>query len=404
MRALRATPTRVERGGRPATRAAPCATVRAFVTSAPESAVPPDESTPPPHRRRPRYAGTHPKRFDEKYKERAPERYPGVVEHVLAKGRTPAGQHVPILVDEVLAALRPMPGERGVDATLGWGGHARRLLERLQPGGTLLALDADPVELPRTEARLRGAGFGEAALIVRRTNFAGLHAAVAAAGWDGGADFVFADLGVSSMQIDDPARGFTFGADGPLDMRMNPQRGLSAAEWLERADAAAIARVLRENADEPHAEAIAAALVASRGALATTRALADAIRAAVAGRTDDPDTSVRRAFQAIRIEVNDELGALDALLRQLPHALRPGGRAALLTFHSGEDRRVKHAFAEGERAGLWASVSRDVTRASAAERRANPRAKPAKLRWAVRADQVLPDGAPRHGAAGADRS
>lgn len=345
------------------------------------------EDPAPPHRRRPRYRGTHPRRFEERYKERAPERYPGIVDHVLAKGRTPAGQHVPILVEEVLEALAPRPGERAVDATLGFGGHARRLLERLLPGGALLGLDVDPLELPRTEARLRGLGFGADALAVKRSNFAGLRAALDAMGWADGADIVLADLGVSSMQLDDPARGFTFADDGPLDMRMNPDRGLSAARWLERADARAIAHALREHADEPRADELAAALVARRGQLETTRALADAVRTALPPRLAraDADATVRRVFQALRIEVNDELGALDALLRQLPDCLRPGGRVAILSFHSGEDRRVKKAFQAGVREGLYAEAARDVVRAGPEERRDNPRAKPAKLRWARRA-------------------
>ena len=347
----------------------------------------PDPEDPtPPHRRRPRYPRTHPRRFDEKYKELAPERYPEIVPHVIARGRTPAGQHVPILVEEALEWLAPRPGERGVDATLGWGGHAQRLLERLAPDGQLLALDVDPMELPRTEARLRRLGFGEAALITRRTNFAGLRSALDSAAWHEGADFVLADLGVSSMQIDNPARGFSFADDGPLDMRMNPNRGLSAAEWLERATVAGLAAVLRDHADEPFAEDLARALVARRGTLTTTLALARAVREALAGRArdDDADLSVRRVFQALRIEVNDEFGALDALLRQLPGCLRPGGRVAGITFHSGEDRRVKQAFAQGGRDGLYASVARDVVRASSGERRVNPRSRAAKLRWARR--------------------
>lgn len=353
---------------------------------APPMSEPPDESG-SPHRRRPRYRGTHPRRFEERYKELASERYPGIVPHVLAKGRTPAGRHVPIMVDEVLAALAPAPGERAVDATLGWGGHARRLLERLAPGGRLLALDVDPLELPRAEARLRASGFGEDVLAVRRSNFAGLPAALAAEGWADGADVVLADLGVSSMQLDDPARGFTFGDDGPLDMRMNPGRGLSAAQWLARVAPAKLAAALRENADEPHAEAIAARLHERRERLATTRALADAVRAAVAGggRGDEAEPSVRRVFQAIRIEVNEEFAALDAFLRALPACLRPGGRVAILAFHSGEDRRVKKAFAAGERDGTYAAVAPEVIRATPGERRDNPRSKPAKLRWARRA-------------------
>lgn len=353
---------------------------------APPMTFPPDESG-PPHKRRPRYRGTHPRRFEERYKELASERYPDIVPHVLAKGRTPAGQHVPIMVAEVLEALAPAPGERAVDATLGWGGHARRLLERIAPGGRLLALDVDPIELPRTEARLRALGFGEDVLAVRRSNFAGLPAALAAEGWGDGADLVLADLGVSSMQIDDPARGFTFGDDGPLDMRMNPGRGLPAAAWLERVAPAKLAAVLRENADEPHADAIAAALAERRGHLATTRALAETVRAALKGEAhgDEADASVRRVFQAIRIEVNEEFAALEAFLRALPACLRPGGRAAILTFHSGEDRRVKQAFRQGERDGAYAEVAPEVVRASAKERHDNPRSKPAKLRWARRA-------------------
>jgi len=347
--------------------------------------TPPDEAG-KPHQRRVRYRGTHPRRFEEKYKELAAEQYPEIVPHVLAKGRTPAGQHVPIMVEEVLEALAPKAGERAVDATLGYGGHARRLLERITPGGQLLGLDVDPLELPRTESRLRALGYGEDALVVRRSNFAGLPAALAALGWEGGADLVLADLGVSSMQLDDPARGFTFGADGPLDMRMNPGRGLSAADWLERASTAKLAAVLRENADEPHAERIAAAFAERHGRFATTQELASAVREAVAGGTrDEAEQSIRRVFQALRIEVNEEFAALEALLRALPASLRPGGRVAILTFHSGEDRRVKHAFRNGEQDGTYASVAPDVVRASATERRDNPRSKPAKLRWARRA-------------------
>jgi len=356
------------------------------LSSVPAMSPTPDD-TPAPHRRRPRYRGTHPSRFEEKYKELAPERYPDIVPHVLAKGRTPAGQHVPILVEEVLQVLAPAPGERAVDATLGFGGHARRLLERLAPGGRLLGLDVDPVEIARTEARLRALGHGEDTFVARRGNFAGLAAALAGIGWSDGADLVLADLGVSSMQIDDPARGFTFGAEGPLDMRMNPARGLPASEWLARARRDRIEAVLRENADEPHAAAIGAALDAARGTLATTRELADVVREALAdgagaARADD---SVRRVFQALRIEVNDEFGALEAFLRALPSGLRPGGRVAVLSFHSGEDRRVKHAFSEGRRDGTWAAIAPEVVRASARERHDNPRARPAKLRWAVRA-------------------
>ena len=339
------------------------------------------------HRRRARYPGTHPRRFGQKYKELAPERYPELVAHVKQRGMTPAGQHVPILVDEVLTALEPVPGERGVDATLGYGGHAERLLERLRPTGQLLALDADRIELPKTEARLRQAGFGADSLLLKRTNFASLSSVLGEVGWADGVDFVFADLGVSSMQIDDPARGFTFQFDGPLDMRMNPSRGLAAREWLARASIPELVRVLAENADEPCAELLAQALWRQRGRLATTGALAQAVRAALPARLgeEEIDRSVRRVFQALRIEVNDEFGVLELLLRALPGCLRSGGRAALLSFHSGEDRRVKRAFESGRNSGLYATGNDQIVRASFAEQNANPRSRSAKLRWVRKA-------------------
>ncbi len=352
--------------------------------SAPQDDSSPDSNA--EHRRRPRYRGTHPRRFAEKYKELAPEKFPEEIEHVRARGQTPAGQHVSIMVDEILAVLQPSAGERGVDATLGFGGHARRLLEGLAPGGLLLGLETDAIELPKTVARLRALGHDERALITRRTNFAGLSAALAEVGWHDGVDFLLADLGVSSMQIDDPARGFSFKLEGPLDMRMNQKRALSAAQWLERASIETLVTALRDDSDEPHAERIALELDARRGRIATTTDLALAVRAVLEGRiaTEDVDASVRRVFQAVRIEVNDEFGALDALLRQLPTAVRAGGRIAILTFHSGEDRRVKAAFERGLSAGTFARINDAVTRATAAEQHANPRSKSAKLRWALR--------------------
>ena len=350
------------------------------------STNPPDD-TPPAHKRRPRYKGTHPKRFDERYKELRAQDYPDIVKHVTAKGRTPAGQHLPIMVDEVLGTLVPMPGDRVVDCTLGYGGHAQRLLERITPGGTLIGFDADPLELPRTEARLRALGYGEEAFVARRSNFAGLPGALMELGWEEGADLVLADLGVSSMQLDNPARGFTFGADGPLDMRMNPNRGVSAAQWLERSSIAQVVEALGENADEPDAEPIAEALSRRRGYLTTTKDLASEIRAALGSfrNPEDIEHSVRRVFQALRIQVNDEFGALDALLRGLPDALKPGGRVAVMAFHSGEDRRVKKAFQLGERAAVYSAVAAEVIRASTQERFDNPRSRAAKLRWAKRA-------------------
>lgn len=343
---------------------------------------PPD---PPAHKRRVRYAGTHPRRFDEKYKERAPDQFPELIARVRERGQTPAGQHVPIMVDEVLQALAPKPGERGVDATLGFGGHAQRLLEALAPDGTLLGLDADTLELPKTVERLRALGFGENTLLARRTNFAGLRAALDQVGWQDGVDFLFADLGLSSMQIDDPARGFTFKFDGPLDMRINPRRGESAAQWLERVNLEELERVLVANADEPHASRIARVLDDRRGGLTTTLKLANAVRDVLhRAAEDEVELSVRRVFQAVRIEINDEFGALDGLLRQLRGSLRPGARVAFLTFHSGEDGRVKKSFERGLSDGFFAEIADEPLRASPEERRDNPRAKSAKLRWARR--------------------
>jgi len=341
---------------------------------------------PTPHRRRQRYRGTHPRRFEEKYKELAPDTHPELIAHVRARGMTPAGQHVPIMVDEVLTALDVRPGQRGVDATLGYGGHARALLERLAPGGRLIALDADPLETPKTQERLRKLGYGADVLVVRRTNFAGLSAVLSELELNA-VDFVFADLGLSSMQIDDPARGFTFKHDGPLDMRMNPSRGLSAAEWLARADEATLERVLTDNADEPLARDLSRVLTGRRERIESTRALAELVRRSTPERYDDDERekTVRRVFQALRIEVNDEFGVLDLLLRQLPQALASSGRVAILSFHSGEDRRVKRAFSSGLAAGVYSRASDELVRSSSAELRANPRAASAKLRWAQRA-------------------
>jgi 16S rRNA (cytosine1402-N4)-methyltransferase len=333
--------------------------------------------------RRPRYRGKNPRHFAEKYKELQPDRYADDVAKVLAAGKTPAGTHRPIMVGEILRVLAPRPGEVAVDCTLGYGGHARELLAAVQPGGRLIGVDADPIELPKAEARLRASGFPPGSVVVRRMNYAGLPGLLADEA-PGGADLILADLGLSSMQIDDPARGFTFKADGPLDMRMNPAKGEPASALLSKLGDAGLARILAENSDEPHAGELAAAILRAhaRLPLMTTRALADVVRGATRGSADD---AVRRVFQAIRIVVNDELGSLATLLRCLPSCLKPGGRVAILTFHSGEDRLVKSSFKDGLRDGTYASIAADVLRASAEERRANPRSTSAKLRFAIRA-------------------
>ena len=342
-----------------------------------------------PHRRRPRYAGRNPRRFDEKYKERDPQRYAATVAKVIASGKTPAGTHRPIMVAEILEALAPRPGEIAVDCTLGYGGHAAELLARLQPGGRVLGLDADPVELPKTEARLRALGFGPESFTVHRSNFAGLPQVLATFFSSHptlehpGADVILADLGVSSMQIDDPARGFSVKREGPLDMRMNPQRGQPASLLLQKISPANLETLLIENADEPRARELARLLAGKH--FTTTTSLAAAIKTALPRlNEDDRALTLRRVFQALRIAVNDEFSALDTFLRYLPACLNPGGRVAILTFHSGEDRRVKKSFEAGLRDGFYADIAREVIRPTPGECHANPRSAPAKLRWAHR--------------------
>jgi len=297
------------------------------------------------------------------------------------------------MVREILQVLSPQPGDTAVDCTLGYGGHARELLAAVQPGGRLLAVDADPIELPKTEIRLQSLGFPSESLIVRRTNFAGI-AQLMATEIPSGADVLLADLGPSSMQIDNPLRGFTFKSDGPLDMRMNPSRGESAAALLRRISITKLADLLKEHSDEPQATSLASAILnaQSRQPLSTTRELAAVVRDTFARlpQTSDEGSgdAVRRVFQALRIAVNDEFGVLDMLLRTLPSCLKPGGRVAILTFHSGEDRRVKLAFKQGLSDGLYSSIADDVIRASPEEKRANPRSSSAKLRYAIRSREA----------------
>jgi 16S rRNA (cytosine1402-N4)-methyltransferase len=361
------------------------------------SDLPPNERP----KRRKRYAGKNPRRFEDKYKELAPKRYADDMAKIMASGKTPAGTHRPIMVDEIMDCIAAQPGEIAVDCTLGYGGHSRILVEALQPGGKLYGLDVDPIEQPRTEQRLRDAGHGSEAFQVRHMNFAGLPKLLAQEQLEG-LDIVIADLGVSSMQIDNPERGFTFKADGPLDLRLNPSHGQSAAALLAKIPVAKLATLLIENADEPQAELLAKSILLAQKAnpITRTRQLAVIIQAALEhsgeniSETDITDTQ-RRVFQALRIAINDEFGALDSLLRVLPSSLNPGGRVAILTFHSGEDRRVKKAFQVGVREGIYSSVSEKVIRASFEERHANPRSTSAKLRWAIRASS-LPIPNPTH--------
>ena len=341
--------------------------------------------------RRPRYRGTHPRHFHEKYKELDPQKYPETVQKVVASGKTPAGTHRPICLQEVIDVLAPKPGEIAVDATLGYGGHAVEVLRRILPGGRLIGFDVDPVELPRTEARLRSLGFPAEAFLAFHSNFAGMARRLAESGIEG-VDMVLADLGCSSMQLDNPERGFSFKFSGPLDLRMNPNKGRPASALLESLSPEELSLLLAENADEPHAELIARfiAKAQQRAPLTTTSALADVIRGSLRAlpkqvREQEGDAPIRRVFQALRVAVNQELSALETFLRDLPGCLSPKARVAILTFHSGEDRRVKKAFQHGLREGIYSDVAREVIRPSADEMRANPRSSSAKLRWALRA-------------------
>lgn len=338
--------------------------------------------------RRPRYSGTHPRQFNEKYKELNADRYADEVAKIVASGKTPAGTHRPVLLDEVMQALRPKPGELVADATLGFGGHARELLLAVQPGGKLFGVDLDPIELPKTEARLRALEVPAEAIVLRRSNYAGLAKWLAQQAPEG-VDMVLADLGCSSMQLDNPERGFGYKIDGPLDMRMNPEHGQSAATLLNKLTDMQLAKIFRDYSDEPNAHALAIAILQAHAKQPlTTKSLADLVNATARRLPhaigDDPASTVPRVFQALRIAVNDEFAALEAFLASVPFVLKPGGRVAVISFHSGEDRRVKQAFKQGLKDGLYISVAPEIITPGSEERHANPRSKSAKLRWAVR--------------------
>lgn len=341
------------------------------------------------HVRRVRYKGTHPKKFSEKYKEQNPEKYADTIEKVISKGSTPAGMHISIMVQEILDFLQIKPGQKGLDATLGYGGHSTEMLKCLQGEGHLYALDVDPIEIVKTKERLALRGFGPEILTVKQINFANIDEVAAEAGKF---DFILADLGVSSMQIDNPERGFTYKAEGPLDLRLNPEKGESAAERLESMDYEEIVGMLVENSDEPYAEEIAEEIMNQKrkGDIKTTTELRDTIERALEflpakEQKEAVKKACARTFQALRIDVNSEFEVLYSFLEKLPDVMAPGGRAAILTFHSGEDRLVKKAFKECYKAGIFSDYSKDVIRPSAEECSRNPRAKSTKMRWAVKA-------------------
>ena len=342
------------------------------------------------HKRRVRYKGTHPRKFEEKYKELNPDKYADTVAKVISKGSTPAGMHISIMVKEILDFLEIKPGQRGLDATLGYGGHTRKMLEQLQGSGHIYGLDVDPIEIVKTTQRLQDAGFGEDIFTSIQENFANIGKI---AQEYGPFDFMLADLGVSSMQIDNPQRGFSYKLDGPLDLRLNPQKGVSAAERLTQVTEDELAGMLVENSDEPYAEEIAAVImkeIRKGKRIDSTTKLRELIEAALAflpenkEKKDIVKKTCQRVFQALRLDVHSEFEVLDQFLNSLPETLADGGRVAILTFHSGEDRMVKKAFKRYYKEGIFREISEDVIRPSAEECRNNGRARSTKMRWAIK--------------------
>ena len=342
-----------------------------------------------PHKRRPRYKGTHPRKFNEKYKELNPLKYGDTIEKIRQKGNTPAGMHIPIMVNEILDFLQIKPNQIGLDATLGYGGHTTEMLKKLNHTGHIYGLDVDSVEANKTRERLEKNGFNSKDVTVTLLNFANIDEMVAKYGKF---DFILADLGVSSMQIDNPERGFSFKYDGPLDLRLDQSQGITAAKLIKTIRFDAFKEMLIENSDEPYADQIAREVFHRKKhhiPIETTRELYDTIETALSflpknERKNAVKKSCQRTFQALRIAVNHEFEVLDMFLKKLPYALKSGGRVAILTFHSGEDRRVKKSFKEGARNGVYSEVARYVTRPSEEECRSNTRSTCTKMRWAIK--------------------
>ena len=326
------------------------------------------------HKRRVRYKGKYPKKFEEKYKELNPEKYQDTIAHVIQKGNTPAGMHISIMVKEIINFLNIQPGETGFDATLGYGGHTKAMLQQLQGKGNMYATDVDPIESAKTKKRLADAGFGEDILTIKLQNFCTIDEIAKEAG---GFDFILADLGVSSMQIDNPERGFSFKVDGPLDLRLNPEKGISAAERLDHISREELAGMLDENSDEPYCEELAKAItdeIRKGNRIDTTTKLRQKKEKTLdflpeKEKKDTIKKTCQRTFQALRIDVNREFEVLYEFMEKLPDALKPGGRVAILTFHSGEDKLVKRALKEGFREGIYSDYSKDVIRPSGQQKK-----------------------------------
>ena len=342
------------------------------------------------HKRRVRYKGKYPKKFEEKYKELQPEKYQDTIQHVMQKGNTPAGMHISIMVKEILDFLEIKPGQVGFDATLGYGGHTKAMLQCLQGKGHMYATDVDHEEAAKTKKRLEELGFGEDILTIKLQNFCTIDEIAKEVG---GFDFLLADLGVSSMQIDNPKRGFSFKVDGPLDLRLNQEAGISAAERLETITRDELAGMLYENSDEPYCEELAKAItdeIRKGNHMDTTTKLRQVIEKTLdflpeKEKKETIKKTCQRTFQALRIDVNREFEVLYEFMEKLPDALKPGGRAAILTFHSGEDKLVKKALKAGYKAGIYSDYAKDVIRPSAQECAQNGRARSTKMRWSIKA-------------------
>lgn len=287
--------------------------------------------------------------------------------------------HQPVLVREAMAALQPRSGATFIDGTVGTGGHAAALIPHLLPEGRLIALDQDPAAL--AQARRRLVEF-EAQVSFVPANFRDLPAIVKQLHVPP-VQGLLVDLGVSSLQLDTPARGFSFLKEGPLDMRMNTTQALTAAEIVNTWREQDLADLLWRLGEERFSRRIAARLVQARrqGRIETTAQLVPLIVSALPPQARHGRVhAATRTFQALRMAVNDELGALDALLKALPDLLAPQGRAAIITFHSLEDRMVKRAFQEAQRSGWGQMLTKKPVVASEAEQAENPRARSAKLR------------------------
>jgi len=299
--------------------------------------------------------------------------------------------HFPVLLTQTLDVLSPQPNQTIVDCTVGLGGHAEAILERLKPHGRLIGIDMDTENLADARVKLqrvRGRE-GTVRFDLIHSNFAALPEVLKGAGVElGTVDGVLADIGVASTQIDNPSRGFSYRRSGPLDMRMDPTRGEPASTLVNTLSEDELTEALLKYGDETDAPRIARLIVQRRKKqpITTTEQLmaivCEARNFTIERAAHAKLHPAARTFQAIRIMVNTEMDNLEKLLIDLPRVLKPGGMAAIITFHSGEDRRVKHAFRDGQRAGIYSADGRDPIIADEVEQKRNPRSSPAKLRWA----------------------